>query len=72
MFRFLSRWWCQFAHDEVYRPVRGYYRCVTCMREWPVLWENHAGLAQQREQNPAEWRWWRKLKKPNHSPEPAC
>jgi hypothetical protein len=39
MFDFVSKWWCRIAHQNVYRPIRGYYRCATCLRAWPVPWE---------------------------------
>ncbi|HZT36766.1 MAG TPA: hypothetical protein VFA28_02625 [Bryobacteraceae bacterium] len=39
MIEFVSKWWCRWAHQKVYRPVKGYYRCSTCLRAWPVPWE---------------------------------
>lgn len=39
MLEFVSKWWCRLAHQKVYRPIRGYYRCTTCLRAWPVPWE---------------------------------
>ena len=39
MFEFVARWWCRNFHEEVFRPVRGQYRCQECLREWPVSWE---------------------------------
>jgi len=30
--------WCNLMHSEPMWPSRGYYRCSTCLREYPVLW----------------------------------
>src|ERR1051325_2536073 len=32
------RWWCKQFHTQVFRPVRGQYRCAECLRTWPVPW----------------------------------
>ena len=32
------RWWCKHFHNQVFRPVRGEYRCAECLRTWPVQW----------------------------------
>ena len=39
MFEAISKWWCRVAHAQVYRPIRGRYRCAVCLREWPVTWQ---------------------------------
>ena len=40
MLEFVARWWCRHFHKEVFRPVRGQYRCQECLREWVVMWED--------------------------------
>jgi hypothetical protein len=34
-----SRAWCKLMHSEAMWPVAGYYRCRTCLRQYPVSWE---------------------------------
>jgi hypothetical protein len=31
--------WCQMMHPSPMWPVKGKYRCPTCMREYSVPWE---------------------------------
>jgi len=43
MWRRLRRRWCKWFHGAVSRPFpdgRGgaFYRCWTCLEEWPVEW----------------------------------
>ena len=38
MFSSIARWWCRNFHDQIYRPVRGQYRCAVCLRTWDVPW----------------------------------
>ena len=35
----IFRWICKHFHNEVFRPVRGEYRCAECLRTWPVQWD---------------------------------
>jgi hypothetical protein len=30
--------WCRTFHSKISGPVRGSYRCVTCLRAYPVPW----------------------------------
>ena len=32
--------WCHFAHRDSMWPVKGEYRCRTCLRTYPVPWAN--------------------------------
>ena len=34
-----SSLWCQMMHPSPMWPVKGKYRCPTCMREFSVPWE---------------------------------
>ncbi len=34
-----ARAWCKLMHSEAMWPVAGYYRCRTCLRQYPVSWE---------------------------------
>ncbi len=36
----IAELWCRLMHPAVMWPVRGYYRCATCLREYPVAWEH--------------------------------
>jgi hypothetical protein len=38
LFERTARAWCRAAHNEIYRPANGVYRCQTCLREYPVPW----------------------------------
>jgi hypothetical protein len=35
----LSIGWCRMFHLEPFRPVHGHYRCPTCLRSYPVPWQ---------------------------------
>ena len=41
-FEKLGRLWCAFAHNSVMWPINGHYRCRTCLRLYPVSWEQRA------------------------------
>jgi len=34
-----ARAWCKLMHRDPMWPVRGYYRCRQCLRQYPVPWE---------------------------------
>lgn len=38
--------WCELMHQEIMWPVEGYYRCRTCLREYPVAWNDKTPVAQ--------------------------
>lgn len=42
----LTRIWCQAMHPAPMWPVKGQYRCPTCMRTYPVPWEEQRKAAQ--------------------------
>jgi hypothetical protein len=31
--------WCETMHDRVMWPIHGHYRCSTCLREYPVAFD---------------------------------
>ena len=35
----LGEMWCQAMHSDAMWPVKGEYRCRTCLRSYPVAWE---------------------------------
>ena len=35
----LGEMWCQAMHSDAMWPVKGEYRCKTCLRSYPVAWE---------------------------------
>ena len=39
MWNGLSEWWCRTMHSKTSWPVNGRYVCLTCHREYPVVWE---------------------------------
>lgn len=43
----VARFWCQMAHPAPMWPVKGYYQCPTCLRAYPVLWEQDACSARE-------------------------
>jgi hypothetical protein len=38
----LGEMWCQAMHSDAMWPVKGEYRCRTCLRSYPVAWEAEA------------------------------
>jgi hypothetical protein len=46
LFERTARAWCRAAHNEIYRPANGVYRCQTCLREYPVPWVEGEARAQ--------------------------
>lgn len=38
-----GRLWCTMMHGKSMWPMRGYYRCATCLRTYPVRWAHHEG-----------------------------
>jgi hypothetical protein len=32
----LARLWCRLMHRSITRPVHGQYRCLVCLRQYPV------------------------------------
>ncbi len=34
-----ARFWCKLMHPDPMWPIRGYYRCRRCLRQYPVPWE---------------------------------
>jgi hypothetical protein len=34
-----ARAWCKLMHRNPMWPVRGFYRCRQCLRQYPVPWE---------------------------------
>ena len=46
LFERTARAWCRAAHNEIYRPANGVYRCQTCLREYPVPWAEGEPRAQ--------------------------
>ena len=43
MIELALKFWCRHFHKKVLRPVHGKYACVTCLRLWPVPWEDRQG-----------------------------
>ena len=35
----IARIWCKAMHPDPMWPIRGYYRCPECLRQYPVPWE---------------------------------
>lgn len=35
----LSELWCKSMHSKAMWPIHGKYVCPTCLREYPVIWE---------------------------------
>jgi len=44
---YIADLWCRLMHPDPMWPLHGYYRCAACWREYPVPWENRAGLVTQ-------------------------
>lgn len=42
LFNKVQEAWCRLMHPDPMWPVNGYYRCPTCLREYPVVWEEHS------------------------------
>lgn len=42
--------WCYLMHPAPMRPVRGHYRCPSCLREYPVPWEKGVNRWNQRDE----------------------
>jgi hypothetical protein len=40
-----ARAWCKLMHPDPMWPVSGFYRCPTCLRQYPVQWESHPSQA---------------------------
>lgn len=36
----LAELWCRLTHSAAMWPAHGCYRCRSCLREYPVPWEN--------------------------------
>jgi hypothetical protein len=34
-----ARAWCKLMHPDPMWPVNGFYRCPSCLRQYPVQWE---------------------------------
>jgi hypothetical protein len=34
-----ARAWCRLMHPDPMWPVRGLYRCPSCLRQYPVQWD---------------------------------
>ena len=34
--------WCKLMHQDAMWPIHGYYRCRSCLRQYPVSWEHSA------------------------------
>ena len=45
----LARFWCHFMHPAPMWPMKGRYQCPTCLRTYPVPWEQGACAAKQPE-----------------------
>jgi hypothetical protein len=41
----LGELWCQAMHSDAMWPVKGEYRCRTCLRSYPVAWEAKEAVA---------------------------
>ena len=41
----LGEMWCQAMHSDAMWPVKGEYRCKTCLRSYPVAWEGKEAAA---------------------------
>ena len=40
MFEWFGEFWCKRRHGKVMWPVNRHYVCSTCLREYPINWEN--------------------------------
>jgi hypothetical protein len=38
----LGALWCKSMHPAPMWPVHGHYQCPTCLRSYPVPWEEHS------------------------------
>jgi hypothetical protein len=58
--RNLANWfenfWCYTMHPAPMRPVRGQYRCPTCMKTYPVPWETGVGRFDRTSEESADQR----------------
>jgi hypothetical protein len=47
----LSQFWCQAMHPSPMWPVNGQYRCPSCLRVYPVAWEDapHRAVSAKRD-----------------------
>jgi hypothetical protein len=43
----LGEMWCQTMHSDAMWPVKGEYRCKTCLRSYPVAWESKTEPSRQ-------------------------
>lgn len=34
----LGRFWCRLMHESTMWPIDGHYQCATCLRQFPVEW----------------------------------
>ena len=41
----ISRAWCKLMHPDPMWPVAGFYRCPSCLRQYPVQWESQPAPA---------------------------
>jgi len=45
--------WCKMMHRSPMWPVHGYYRCRTCLLEYPVPWELGVNSTPSQHRTPA-------------------
>ena len=39
MMQWIRTTWCKSMHNQAMWPIHGKYICPTCLREYPVAWE---------------------------------